>query len=83
MNNIPPPKKPALVPIGILLMLLSAFVARQLSQAADSMPPGTLRTVSFFATDFFRLCFFAGLGCAIIGVRRNRKLKQQSSKSET
>src|SRR5437773_4049336 len=88
MNNIPPPiatpppKKSVLLPLGILLILLGIFVPRPLTQAAQSMQPGTLRSVSFLATDLFRLCFFAGVGCAIIGARRNSKLKKQPPKSE-
>jgi len=84
MNNttIPPDKKSALVPIGIILILLAIVAPRPLMRAAQSMQPGTLRSVCFIATDLFRLCFFAGIGCAIIGALRNRKLKQKRLKTE-
>ena len=70
------PKKSILVPLGVLLILLGLVVPLPLAPAAQSMQPSTLRSVSFLAINLFRLCFFVGVGCAIIGALRNRKLKQ-------
>jgi hypothetical protein len=70
------PKKSNLVPVGVLLILLGIMVPRPLTHAAQSMEIGTLRSVSFIATDLFRLCFFVGIVCAIVGSLRNRKLKK-------
>jgi len=69
------PKKSILVPLGVLLILLGITAPLPLAPAAQSMPPGTLRSVS-------RLCIFGGIVCAIIGARRNRKLKQPLSARE-
>jgi predicted tellurium resistance membrane protein TerC len=70
------PKKSILVPIGVLLILLGIVVPLPLTPAAQSMQPGTLRSVALLAINLFRVCFFAGVACAIIGARRNRELKQ-------
>jgi hypothetical protein len=75
-----PPKKSVLLPLGILLILLGIVTPRPLAQAASGMEPGTLRSVMFLFTDVLRLSFFAGVGCIIIGILRNRKLKQQPPK---
>ena len=86
MNDSVPPltnpssKKSILIPFGILLILLGLFVPGPLMQAALSMQTSTLRSVSFVATDLFRLGAFVGVTTVIIGVLRNRKLKQQSPK---
>src|SRR6184192_3687044 len=69
------PKKSILLPLGIVLVILGLVVPSPLSQAASHMVPGTLRSVVFISTDVFRLFFFAGIVCAIIGVIRNRKKK--------
>jgi hypothetical protein len=76
------PKKSILVPLGVLLILLGIIVPLPLTPAAQSMQPGTLRSVSFFAINLFRVGFFAGVACAIIGACRNRKLKQEAPESK-
>jgi predicted tellurium resistance membrane protein TerC len=76
------PKKSILVPFGVLLILFGIVVPLPLAPAAQSMQPGTLRSVSFLAINLFRLCFFVGVGCAIIGARRNRKRKQEPPESK-
>jgi hypothetical protein len=73
------PKKSLLVPAGVLLILLSLVGPLPLAPAAQSTPPGTLRSVSYLAVNLFRLCFFVGIVCAIVGARRNRQLKQSLS----
>ncbi len=78
--NAAPPKKSILLPLGILLILLGLFVPRPLMQAASGMQPGTFRSVAFISTDLFRLCFFAGVICVIIGALRRRKQKQEPPK---
>src|ERR1035441_10675264 len=52
------PKKSMLVPLGVLLILLGIVAPLPLAPAAESMPPGTLRSVSFFAINLFCVCFF-------------------------
>jgi predicted tellurium resistance membrane protein TerC len=76
------PKKSILVPLGTLLILLGIVAPLPLTPAAQSMQPGTSRSVSFLAVNLFRLCFFVGVGCAIIGARRNRKMKQEPTESK-
>ena len=76
------PKKSILVPLGVLLILLGITAPLPLAPAAQSMPPGTLRSVFYLAVDLSRLCIFGGIVCAIIGARRNRKLKQPLSARE-
>jgi len=73
------PKKSILVPLGVFLILLGLVAPLPLAPAAQSMPPGTLRSVSLLAINLFRLGFFVGVGCAIIGALRNRKLKLEPS----
>jgi predicted tellurium resistance membrane protein TerC len=75
------PKKSILVPLGVLLILLGIVAPLPLAPAAESMLPSTLRSVSFLAINLFRLCFFVGVACAIVGARRNRKLKQATIQS--
>jgi hypothetical protein len=70
-------KNSRLVPVGIVLILLGLFVPQSLDQIARSISPGALRAFSFIATDLFRVGFFIGIACTIIGALRNRKLKQQ------
>jgi hypothetical protein len=70
------PKKSILVPLGVLLILLGLVAPLPLAPAAESMPPGTFRSVSFLVINLFRLCILIGVACAIVGARRNRKLKQ-------
>ena len=77
------PTKSILVPLGVLLILLGIVAPLPLAPAAQSMPPGTLRSVSFLAINLFRLCFFVGVACAIVGARRNRKLKQTNQERIT
>ena len=77
------PKKSILVPLGVLLILLGIVAPLPLAPAAESMPPGTLRSVSFLVLNLFRLCFFVGVACAIVGARRNRRLKQTNQERIT
>lgn len=73
------PKKSVLVPAGVFLILLGLIGPLPLAPAAQSMPSGTLRSVSYLAVNLFRLGFLVGIVCAVIGVRWNRKLKQSLS----
>jgi predicted tellurium resistance membrane protein TerC len=72
------PSKSILVPLGVVLILLGIVAPLPVAPAAQSMPPGTLRSLSFLAVNLFRICFFVGVACAIVGARRNRKLKQRN-----
>jgi hypothetical protein len=74
--------KSKLVPIGIILILLGLFLPRQLANIAQPMDASAIRSILFISTDLFRLCFFVGLICAIIGALRNRKLKKQLALQE-
>jgi hypothetical protein len=77
------PKKSILLPLGILLVLLGILVPRLLTQVAIGMQPGMLRSIALISTDLFRLCFFAGVVCVIIGALRRRKQKQEPPKSNS
>ena len=77
------PKKSILVPLGVLLVLLALVAPLPLAPAVESMPPGTLRSVAFLVINLFRLCFVMGVGCAIVGFRRNRKSKQINQETTT
>lgn len=69
----PARKKSALLPIGIILIVVGLFLPERLWNVATQLRPGDVRSVLFISTDLFRLCFFAGVACTIIGVLRNRK----------
>ena len=77
--DVTPSKKSILLPLGVGLILLGLFVPAPLTQAAVRMTPGTLRTIALVSTDVFRLCFFAGIICAIIGFLRRRKANRPVS----
>ena len=83
MSNFQSPASPKsgsrLIPVGILFILVGLFVPIPLDNAATTMNPGSLRAISFIATDLFRLCFFFGIGTVIIGFVRNRKRKAGSN----
>jgi len=68
-----------LLPLGILLLLLGLLLPRPLSKAAGDMEVGLLRSAALVSADFFRLCAFTGIGCALIGVLRNRKHIRQTT----
>ena len=74
----PPPKKSVLYPLGMLLILAGIILPQLLKNTARVMETGSLRSYSFLAADIFTVCFFVGVACAILGARRNRKLKQES-----
>ena len=77
------PKKAFLMPLGVLLILLSLVAPLPLTPAAESLPPGTFRSVAFLLINLLRLCFVMGVGCAIVGFRRNRKSKQINQETTT
>jgi len=66
-------RKSVLLPLGIFLILLGVFAPGPLSEVAQSMEPGGLRSIVFISVDALRICFFGGVACFIIGVLRNRK----------
>jgi hypothetical protein len=77
-SQTPPPirsfaKKSILLPLGMVLILIGLLVPHPLSQAANSMEPGMLRSIAFISTDVLRLCVFGGVVCVIIGALRGRK----------
>lgn len=76
-SQTPPPnqstKKSVLLPLGIALILLGLLAPGPLSEVAESMEPGAIRSIAFVSTDLLRLCFFGGLICVIVGVLRSRK----------
>jgi hypothetical protein len=71
-------KKSKLVPVGILLILLGLLLPRLIANMAQVMTDSAVKSLLFILTDTFRLCFFIGLICSIIGGLRNRKIKKQS-----
>lgn len=70
-------KKSKLVKIGGILILIGLFLPRQIDNIAQSMDKGLLMVALFLFTDLFRLCFFVGVTCSIIGLLRNRKMKRE------
>jgi len=75
LPNTKPPKRSVLLPLGAVLIVLGFTVPRPLTEAAKGMSLGPLRSIAFIGTDVFRLCFFAGVGCVIIGALRNQNQK--------
>jgi len=73
-----PLKKSVLYPLGMLLLMAGIILPQLLKNSARVMEPGPLRSYLFLAADLFTVCLFVGVACAIIGARRNRKLKQES-----
>ncbi len=69
----PEAKKSKLVAIGCLVMILSIGINIILQKSG----------IAGAVLDLFRLCFFAGLICCIIGWVRNHKLKKESQKQQS
>ena len=74
--------KSKLVPVGIVLILLGMFLPKAISNITQLMDTSTLKSIMLISTDLFRLCFFIGVICAIIGGLRNRKMKKQLALEE-
>jgi hypothetical protein len=74
-------RRSKLVPAGAVLVGLAFLVPVPLDRAARQMAPGLGRAVAFIATDVFRLCFFAGIACLLVGWLRNRKLKREAERN--
>ena len=72
-------QKSKLVPVGIFLIILGIGLPRLIANIAQPMDESALRSLLFISTDLFRLCFFIGIICSIIGGLRNRKMKKQLS----
>ncbi len=70
------PRKSKLVPIGIVLMVVGKIGPRPIWNAAESMSDNGLKSILFLLTDAFRLAFFIGLTCLIIGLLRNRRWRK-------
>lgn len=73
-------QKSQLVPTGIVLILMSFAVPPMIIHLATPLPESTLKFVMFILVDLFRICFFAGIACIIIGALRNRKRKSEEKK---
>lgn len=71
-------RRSQLVPWGGVLILLALFVPRRIQSMAEAMDAGGARSLLFVMTDVFRLAFFAGIACLIIGVLRNRRYKREA-----
>ncbi len=70
-------QKTRFLSIGIIVMIVSLVLPTIFARIAVPMEGGWLRYVLMSSIDIFRICFFVGLVCAIIGVVKRRKLKQQ------
>jgi len=68
----PEVKKSKLAAIGCLVMILSIGINIILQKSG----------IAGAVLDLFRLCFFAGLICCIVGWVRNRKLQKQAKSNE-
>jgi hypothetical protein len=42
-----------------------------------------IRGIAFLLTDVFRLCFFVGTACLIIGILRTRRWRREAKAAET
>jgi hypothetical protein len=74
----PSPQRSRLVPVGVVLLLLGLLIPRPLDTMAQQMPDDGLKGLAFILTDVFRLCFFVGVACWIIGALRNRRWKKSA-----
>jgi len=75
-------KKSKFLPAGIVLLILGLFLPMPITNMAQSMNVGTLRSLLFISTDLFRLCVFVGLIFLVIGLLRNRETKKQLAMQE-
>ena len=63
-----------LVPLGFALMIVGIVFPRALQSLASGLGPGPAsRTVGIIANGLI-LCFLVGLGAAIVGLIRNRRM---------
>jgi hypothetical protein len=65
------PKKSILLPLGVLLILLGLIAPLALIPPGQTTPPNSL------AVNSFRVSLLIGVVCAIVGLVRNRKLKDE------
>ncbi|MBV9214950.1 MAG: hypothetical protein JO053_02140 [Acidobacteria bacterium] len=72
------PKSSVLIPFGIALIAVGLILPVPATQFARTFSDSTVRSLVFILTDVFRLSFFAGILCVILGVVRNRSQKQKS-----
>jgi uncharacterized membrane protein len=74
-----PARKPILVPLGIVLILIGLVVPIALTRTAQDMQPSTLQSVCSLLVGLFRACFFAGIAFLVFGLQRNRKSKKATT----
>jgi hypothetical protein len=72
-------KSSALVPLGVLLMLLGVVGPGFLRAIIPTMQPGMLRSLALVSTDLVVLGLFLGIGFVIVGNRRNKKWGKEIS----
>jgi len=75
-------KSSALIPLGVLLMLLGVVGPGLLRAMIPTMQPGLLRSLALISTDLVILGFFLGIGLLIVGNRRNKKWEKESLERE-
>jgi hypothetical protein len=82
MPTRPKRKSSALVPLGVLLMLLGVVGPGSLRATIPTMRPGPLRSLALVSTDLVILGLFLGIGFIIVGNRRNKKWEKESAEGD-
>lgn len=75
-NEAPPspakPRRSKLFPVGWAL-IACVLLPLPTTSVAAALGPGAVRDLLLVGADVFRLCFFAGIACVIVGALRNRR----------
>ena len=75
------PKKSILVPLGVFLILLGLIGPLPLTPTPQTVQLNAPHPNYSLIINLFYVCLVVGIVCAIIGVVRNRRLKQQVPES--
>lgn len=73
--------KSRLVPLGIFLVIVSYF-SSYVNKVGMSIDNAIVKSIIIISTDILRASFLIGIGCLIIGILRNRKLKAKYTSAQ-
>jgi hypothetical protein len=75
------PARSRLVSVGKVLAPASLVLSIMFAVARKGVAGVGVRFALAFVSDLFLVCFFAGLGCLIIGALRDRRWRRSASAS--
>ena len=76
------PRKSRLILVGVVFLLASLFLPGSFGRWADRASSYNARLTLAILSDVFRACFFAAMGCLIIGGLRNRRWRKEAASGQ-